>query len=64
MEAEKPICKLIGTDGNIFAIIAKVSKTLKRAELRSEATEFLRRVKLCQSYDEVLNLTREYVEEK
>lgn len=26
----KPICKLIGTDGNVFAIIGKVSKCLKR----------------------------------
>lgn len=25
----KPVCELLGTDGNVFAIIGNVSKTLK-----------------------------------
>lgn len=28
---KKPICKLVGTDGNVFAIIGAVSKALRRA---------------------------------
>jgi hypothetical protein len=43
----KPNCKLVGTDGNVFAIIGTVSRTLKRAG---------------QPYDDVLALCWEYVE--
>lgn len=28
---DKPKCKLIGGDGNVFAVIGAVSKALKRA---------------------------------
>ena len=32
-ETKLPECKLVGTDGNVFAIIGKVKKTLDRAGL-------------------------------
>lgn len=59
---EKPTCKLSGTDGNVFAIIGKVSRTLKVAGLKGKAAEFRSRATSLGSYDEVLQLCFEYVE--
>lgn len=59
---EKPPVKLIGTDGNVFAIIGKVSAGLKRAGMREKAAEFTQRALSSKSYDEVLCLCGEYVE--
>jgi len=58
----KPLCKLIGTDGNVFAIIGNVSRTLKQADQRDKAKEWMERATSCHSYNEVLNLIGEYVE--
>lgn len=58
----KPIVKLIGTDGNVFSIIGKVSDGLKRAGMTKEASEFTKRAFSSKSYDEVLCLCGEYVE--
>jgi hypothetical protein len=60
-QADKPVCELIGTDGNVFSIIGAVSKTLKRADMHDKATEFMRKATNCDSYDEVLNLVHQYV---
>lgn len=60
----KPVCKLIGEDGNAFAIIGRVSKTLKRAGLYDRAAEFIKRAFAADSYDEVLRLCMDYVEVK
>lgn len=59
---EKPICRLTGTDGNVFAIIGKVSGTLKKAGLRSKADEFRTKAMSSDSYDAVLQLCFDYVE--
>lgn len=58
----KPECELIGTDGNIFAIMGKVGKVLKAAGMREEAKEYMDKVMACESYDKALEITREYVE--
>jgi hypothetical protein len=58
----KPICKLVGTDGNVFAIIGKVSSCLKKAGLQTEAKEFQDQAFNAQSYDEVLQLCTKYVD--
>ena len=58
----KPEVKLIGTGGNVFAIIGKVSKALKDAGQRDEAKEFAEKAFLCSNYDEVLQLVMEYVD--
>ena len=58
----KPECELIGTDGNIFAIMGKVGKVLKAAGMREEAKEYMDKVMACESYDEALRITHEYVE--
>ena len=62
MEQEKPTCELSGTDGNVFMVIGKVSKTLKRAGLRDKAKEFTDKASHAESYDKVLQLCFEYVE--
>lgn len=59
---KKPVCKLIGTDGNAFAIIGKVSATLKKAGLADQAKEFSEKAFQCPSYDALLTLTHDYVE--
>jgi len=48
--------QLSGTDGNVFAIIGKVSLALKRAGLREAAKEINAAALRCKSYDEVLVL--------
>ena len=60
--ATKPKCKLTGTDGNVFAIIGRVSRALQRACLNSAADEFESKANRARSYDEVLQLCFEYVD--
>lgn len=62
MNTEKPECKLVGTDGNVFAIIGAVSAALKKAGQRVQAKEFTEKAFKAGSYDEVLVLTMDYVE--
>ncbi|HEX5132089.1 MAG TPA: hypothetical protein VFX92_06345 [Candidatus Krumholzibacteria bacterium] len=59
---ERPVCKLVGTDGNVFAVIGRVRETLQRAGQTSSASEFVKRAFAARSYDEVLRLCMEYVE--
>lgn len=64
MTPKTPIkVELIGQDGNVFAIIGRVSKALKRAGFVAEAKEYTSRVMSCGSYDEALAITLEYVED-
>ena len=58
----KPKCKLIGTDGNVFNIIGLVSKCLKNNGKTEEAKEFTKKAFSSGSYDEVLALTFDYVD--
>ena len=60
--AAKPACKLVGTDGNVFAIIGRVRRTLREAGQDERASEFVKRAFAARSYDEVLGLCWEYVE--
>lgn len=59
---EKPFCKLVGEDGNVFNIIALVRRALRKAGQTEAAEEFMQRAFACQSYDEVLALVVAYVE--
>jgi hypothetical protein len=61
-EAKKPTCKLVGTDGNVFAVIGNVRDALRRAGQTDRAKEFSDRAMSCGSYDEVLALVHDYVE--
>lgn len=60
-DIEKPVCKLIGEDGNVFAIIGAVMRALKKANLRDRAEEFSRHAREAKNYGNVLNLCHEYV---
>lgn len=59
---EKPVCKLVGTDGNVLGIIGRVSKALEGAGMREQASEFKMKAFQSKSYDEVLQLCFDYVE--
>ena len=61
-ERVKPACKLVGTDGNVFAIIGRVKQTLKLAGQEDLAGEFLQKAFRAGSYDEVLALCFDYVD--
>jgi hypothetical protein len=57
----KPVCPLIGTDGNVFAIIGTVKACLTDAGLTDEADRFAGEAVQQHSYDEVLALVQQYV---
>lgn len=59
---DKPTCKLIGQDGNVFGIIGNVSRTLKRAGQADKAKEFTEKAFKAGSYDEVLAMLQDYVD--
>lgn len=59
---KKPRVKLVGTDGNVFAIIGKVSRALKNAGQADKAEEFREKAHKAGSYDEVLQMMFDYVE--
>ena len=58
----KPTCEIVGTDGNVFANIGRVSKTLRHAGLPEQAKEWSEKAMKCGSYDEVLQLMFDYVD--
>lgn len=60
-QKEKPDCKLIGEDGNIFNLMGIASRTLKQNGLKDEAKEMCSRVTSSGSYYEALNIIGEYV---
>ena len=59
---DKPKCRLIGQDGNVFNIIVLVKKALKDSGQPEKAKEFVKRAFSAGSYDEVLNMAGDYVE--
>ncbi|MBO5386861.1 MAG: hypothetical protein J6A59_01780 [Lachnospiraceae bacterium] len=61
---EKPGCKLIGENGNIFNLMSIASNTLKNNGMREKAEEMKERIMggEAQSYDEALRIIMEYVE--
>ena len=62
--SKKVSVKLIGEDGNVFAIFAKVVRELKRNKLNAEAERYRKEVLAAHSYDEALMITMKYVEIK
>jgi len=59
---EKPTVELSDSDGNVFSIMARVSKALRRAGLGEKADEFMKKAKESESYGAVLQLCEEYVD--
>ena len=60
--SNKPICALIGEDGNVFNLAGIVSKTLKDNDQPDKADEVWAKLKACKSYDQALQMFRQYVE--
>jgi hypothetical protein len=58
----KPKVKLIGADGNVFAVIGAVRRALKNAGQVERAKEFVARAYHAQCYEEVLAMLDEYVD--
>ena len=60
---EKPAMELVGSDGNIFSIMARASSVLRQAGLAEQAKEMANRVTTeAHSYDEALRIVSEYVQ--
>lgn len=57
----KPRVKLVGEDGNVFVIVSRVSRALKKAGQPEKAKEFTTKAFKCASYHEVLGLVVEFV---
>ena len=54
--------QLTGEDGNIFAIMGRVQKAMKRAGFKKEAKELSEEVTKSLSYDEALEYISDYVD--
>jgi len=60
---EKPKCKLIGENGNVFNLMGIASRTLKQHGMREQAKEMSDHVLAeAKSYDEALAIIMEFVE--
>ena len=60
-EKEKPMCPIIGANGNIFNILGMASRTLKENDMADEAQEMYSRVTSSGSYDEALCIITDYI---
>lgn len=58
----KPKCPLIGTDGNVFALIGMTQKSLRAIGEEELANEVFQRVTSCGSYEEALGIMQEYID--
>lgn len=58
----KPRCKLVSENGNIFNLMGIASRTLKKAGLNEEAKEMTERIFKSESYDKALQIIMEYVD--
>ena len=59
---KKPKCKLVGTDGNIFALAGRAASALKKAGLKDKASEMTTDVFASGSYDAALGIILDYVD--
>jgi hypothetical protein len=56
----KPFVQLTGEDGNVFSVIARCTKALRRAGEEEKAKEFEKKAFESESYDAVLRLAMKY----
>ena len=61
MGKEKLKVKLVGTDGNAFAILKRVSVALKNSGRKDEAKKYLEEA-MASDYDNLLQVTMKYVD--
>lgn len=58
---QKPMCPMIGANGNVFNLLALVGETLRENNQFAEVKEVNERVMSCHSYEEALSIMCEYV---
>ena len=58
----RPVVKLVGEDGNAFAIMGRVSKALKRAGADKGYIDKYIAESMSGNYDHLLNVAMEYVD--
>lgn len=61
-EKDRPVCPLVGEDGNAFSIIGRVRKTLIKAGFKKEADDFQREA-TAGDYNNLLMVACSYVRE-
>ena len=59
---KKPVVRLIGEDGNAFAILGKVTKAMKRAGYSQDEVKEYQAKAMSGDYDHLLATTMEYVD--
>ena len=58
---QKPNCKLLGEDGNVYNLLGIASRTLRRSGLADQANEMCDRICASGSYDKALCIIGDYV---
>ena len=63
-ENPRPLCPLLGQDGNIFHLMGIAARVLRQNGMAAEAKEMQTRIMggACHSYEEALGIISEYVE--
>jgi hypothetical protein len=56
------VAPMVGEDGNVFAVISRVSRALALAGHGDDARTFVRAAMACTSYNEVLALVMDWVD--
>jgi len=59
---EKPKCKLVGKNGNIFNLMGLASKALKKAGQEERAEEMIKKILKSGDYNRALTIIMEYVD--
>lgn len=62
MSTAKPVVKLTGTDGNIFAVMGLCAKALKEAGQREQAAKLVAEVIASGSYDKAIQTCMKFVQ--
>lgn len=62
LDVTKPRCRISGTEGNVYALIGRVSDALRSADQIDRIDEFVDRSISASTYDELLGLSQDYVE--
>lgn len=60
-ESQKPVCPLIGEDGNIFNLMGIASRTLRQNGLADQASQMCERIHASENYYDALGIIGEYV---
>lgn len=60
--SEKPVCVLVGENGNIFNLVGKASSVLRSNGLGKQVSELQTKILNSKSYNEALAVISEYVE--